>query len=71
MRKKIEPKEIAKGNPRVDLNKLREGIKLSKKLEESGFVKRGYELPAPYARKRAEIAHSLPDEPLVLRSRNS
>ena len=69
MPKKIELKQIAKNNPRVDLKKLREGRELSKKLEEKGFVRRGYQLPPPFARKRIELARDLPDNSPVLRSR--
>ena len=69
MPKKIELKKVAKANPRVDLKKLREGIELTKKLRDSGFVKRGYDLPSPFGRKRLEIMENCPDDPRIIRLR--
>lgn len=71
MPKKIELDAIIKGNPQVDLEKLREGIELSKELQNRGVTARGYELPPPYARKRAEVVDNAFDDPRLFRLRRT
>lgn len=45
-------KTIASKNPKVDIEQLRESLKLSKQLAKSGAVRRkGYTLPSPYEQR--------------------
>lgn len=69
MRKTLELEAVLKNNPQVNAEKLRESIELSEKLHKNGFTSRGYELPPPFARKRAEIMDNASDDPRVLRLR--
>jgi len=71
MPEKIELEVILKTNPQIDVDKLRESIELSEKLHNSGFIVRGYELPPPFARKRAEIVDSSSDDPRIVHLRRN
>ena len=71
MAEKIEIETVLKANPKIDAEKLRESIRLSEALHKSGFVFRGYELPPPFARRRAEVIEDLCDDPRLVRLRHT
>ena len=56
MARKPNIKKILKENPQVDIQKLGQGLKLSKKLRSIGIMKRGYGLALPYSRRRAHVS---------------
>jgi len=54
-------KTIAKKNPKVDVAKLLESIRLTERIRRSGISGPGYRLAPPYTGRRAGIADTESD----------
>lgn len=42
--------KVAKDNPKVDLDDLRESLQVQEQLRQEGYVKRGFHLTTPFER---------------------
>jgi hypothetical protein len=71
MPEELDLKKILKDNPQVDVRQLQEGIELAEELREAGMPARGYRLPPPFARKRAEVVDSPSEDPRTIHLRQA
>jgi hypothetical protein len=56
--KKIDEQAVIASNPKVDRDKLRQGIEALKKLEKLGIVRAGYSLETPETNKILQYVDS-------------
>ena len=49
----LDLEKIAKANPRVNLDDLRESQKVQEQLKQEGYVKKGFQLTTPFERVKS------------------
>jgi hypothetical protein len=68
MPKRIDAiKKLAKKNPRVDVDKLLESLRLTEKLRRTGIAGPGYRLAPPYSGRRIRISDDAESDPRTVR----